>query len=550
MLVEINKCLNDIFENFLYDKKYAYFQYSDRPDLSDFQTNCSMPLAKLLKKNPLEIANKIVEELKKINCISKVAVDGPGFINVSIKDEFLLKFSSFHFSFPNQKKIIVLDYSSVNVAKEMHVGHLRSTIIGESLKRIFRYAGDEVIGDNHLGDWGTNMGMVIEAIKTKYGKMTDLKLTAPELLELYRYSNNRSKDDKEYYEEVKKDTNKLQNKEKEYYELWKYFWEVSIDDMKEIYKMLDVEFELWNGESIYHDLCGEMIEELDKNGLAKMSEGAKIIDLNEFDLPPFILVKSDGSFLYSTTDLATCKYRKEKFDPDLELYVVDYRQSLHFKQLFESAKKCGYLTDKNKAEHISYGTMNGKDGKPFKTRSGDTMNLRDLIDETVAIIQKKSTVKDRETIERIAIACLKFADLLNFRESSYVFDLEQFTNYEGKTGAYILYSLVRINSILNGIEKKETKITTIKTAEERDLLLELTRFSEIFKMTYHKRAPHFLAEYTYNIAKKFNSFYTTSPINTEKDEEYKNTKISILYLTKEYLELCLHLLSIKSVVKM
>ena len=565
----LNNELIKIFDKLGYDKKYAFFQYSDRPDLSDFQTNCAMPLCKILRKSPIDVAKTIIPELQATKLFKDVSVAGAGFINVIIDNNVLLNNlnetigkNNCNYQNKNPQKMVIIDFSSPNVAKEMHVGHLRSTVIGESLRRIFLFAGDKVIGDNHLGDWGTPMGMVIEGIRIKYpnaecfkdgfdkDEITDLHLEPAELLEIYKASSAKNKEDENFAEKVRQTTKMLQDGYKPYRTLWKYFWNVSINDMKDIYKILDTHFDLWNGESSVHDVIKKMIVDLESKKIITISQGAKVIELTNTDMPPVLIEKSDGAFMYASSDLATILDRREKYNPDLMLYVVDYRQSLHFKQVFEAAKKIGYLDDKHTAEHIAFGTMNGNDGKPFKTRSGDVVKLRDLINEMVEVIEKKSTIKDKEIVKKIAVACLKFADLINYRETSYIFDMEQFTNFEGKTGAYILYSLVRINSILKDNKINNAKITEIRTKEEKDLLLELTRFSQTIQASYDKRSPNFLAEYVYGLAKKFSSFYAACPINNEKDESYKNSKLAILQLTKQYIEVCLSLLGIGSVERM
>lgn len=565
----LNNELIKIFDKLGYDKKYAFFQYSDRPDLSDFQTNCAMPLCKILRKSPIDVAKTIIPELQATKLFKDVSVAGAGFINVIIDNDILLNNlnetigkNNCNYQNKNPQKMVIIDFSSPNVAKEMHVGHLRSTVIGESLRRIFLFAGDKVIGDNHLGDWGTPMGMVIEGIRIKYpnaecfkdgfnkDKITDLHLEPAELLEIYKASSTKNKEDENFAEKVRQTTKMLQDGYKPYRTLWKYFWNVSINDMKDIYKILDTHFDLWNGESSVHDVIKKMIIDLESKKIITISQGAKVIELTNTDMPPVLIEKSDGAVMYASSDLATILDRREKYNPDLMLYVVDYRQSLHFKQVFEAAKKIGYLDDKHTAEHIAFGTMNGNDGKPFKTRSGDVVKLRDLINEMVEVIEKKSTIKDKEIVGKIAVACLKFADLINYRETSYIFDMEQFTNFEGKTGAYILYSLVRINSILKDNKINNAKITEIRTKEEKDLLLELTRFSQTIQASYDKRSPNFLAEYVYGLARKFSSFYAACPINNEKDENYKNSKLAILQLTKQYIEVCLNLLGIGSVERM
>lgn len=565
----LNNELTKIFDKLGYDKKYAFFQYSDRPDLSDFQTNCAMPLCKILRKSPIDVAKTIIPELQATKLFKDVSVAGAGFINVIIDNNILLNNlnetigkNNCNYKNKNPQKMVIIDFSSPNVAKEMHVGHLRSTVIGESLRRIFLFAGDKVISDNHLGDWGTPMGMVIEGIRIKYpnaecfkdgfdkDEITDLHLEPAELLGIYKASSAKNKEDETFAEKVRQTTKMLQDGYKPYRTLWKYFWNVSINDMKDIYKILDTHFDLWNGESSVHDVIRKMIADLESKKIITISQGAKVIELTNTDMPPVLIEKSDGAVMYASSDLATILDRREKYNPDLMLYVVDYRQGLYFKQVFEAAKRIGYLDDKHTAEHIAFGTMNGKDGKPFKTRSGDVVKLRDLINEMIEVIEKKSTIKDKEIIEKIAVACLKFADLINYRETSYIFDMEQFTNFEGKTGAYILYSLVRINSILKDNKIDNLKITEIKTKEEKDLLLELTRFSQTIQASYDKRSPNFLAEYVYGLARKFSSFYSACPINNEKDENYKNSKLAILKLTKQYIEVCLNLLGIGSVERM
>ena len=565
----LNNELKNIFKELNFEEKYAFFQYSDRPDLSDFQTNCSMALCKSLKKSPIDIAKIIVEKLNNIEFFEKITIDGPGFINVKIKEEFLLDIinrtiNDEKLGYQNDKKseTVIIDFSSPNVAKEMHVGHLRSTVIGESLKRIFLFAGDRVISDNHLGDWGTPMGMVIEGIRIKYpdaecfkegfnkDEITDLNLNPKDLLDIYKSASAKNKEDEEFAKKIRETTKLLQDGYKPYRTLWKYFWNISINDAKEIYKILDAHFDLWNGESSVHNLIKKMIQDFENKNLITISDGAKIIDLSYKDMPPVIVEKSDGAFMYASSDLATILDRKNNYNPNLALYVVDYRQSLHFNQVFEVAKKVGYLDEEHKAEHIAFGTMNGKDGKPFKTRSGDTVKLRELIEEMVETISKKSTIKDTEIIENIAVACLKFADLINFRELSYVFDMEQFTNFEGKTGAYVLYGLARINSILNSCEKFEYKITEFRTKEEKDLLMDMTKFNSVINNAYIKRAPNFIADYLYNLVKKFSSFYANCKINNEEDLNYKNSKISLIYLIKKHIEISLNLLGIKSVERM
>ncbi len=568
----LNEELKKIFKNLNYDEKYAYFQYSDRPDLSDFQTNCAMQLCKILHDKPQNIAEKIVVELKKSDLFEEVSIANPGFINITIGKNTLLDIinktindEKNGYKHEEQQKTVVIDFGGYNIAKEPHVGHLRSTAIGESIRRIYDFCGDKVVGDVHLGDWGLPMGMVIEGIRLKYpnikcfqegfkeDEIDDLNLTAEDLTEIYRAASTKAKEDKEFDEKVHDNIVKLQNGYKPYLTLWKYFTNISIKDLKEIAEdILKAHFDLWNGESSVNDLIKMMLRNLNKQGLISESQGAKIIDISDKDdtIPPVIVKSSTGAVMYVSSDLATILDRLQKFNPDLILYVVDVRQSLYFRQVFLAAEKIGFLNEKHKAEHCGFGTMNGKDNKPYKTRSGEIVKLRSLIDDVKNVIAEKSKNISKEDIEKIAVACIKFSDLINYRESNYIFDLEQFTNYEGKTGAYLLYSIVRIASIFSDKESFDYKITDFKTKEEKNLLLELSKFSYIIKSAYDKKAPNFVADYVYNLAKKFNSFYATCSINNEEDLDYKKSKISLIYLVKKYMETCVYLLGIESISKM
>ena len=569
---KLSKLLLDVFRELEYNNKFAFFQYSDRPDLSDFQSNAAMALAKELHKSPRDVAQTIVDKLKNSDIIENITIDGPGFINITIKDSFIINeinetFNDEKCGYKNDEKNknVVIDFGGYNIAKEAHVGHLRSTVIGESIRRIYTFCGDKVTADVHLGDWGLQMGMVIEGIRLKFPNakcfkenfddetIDDINVTPAELTEIYRLASNKSKEDKEFNVNIHKTTKKLQDGYKPYITLWKYFTNISIDDLKDIAEnILNAHFDLWNGESSVNDLMILMVRNLIDKKIIIESEGAKIIDLNDLEegIPPAIIKNSEGSFMYAASDLATILERIQKFHADLILYIVDARQSLHFKQVFLAAKKIGLLNDLHKAEHCSFGTMNGKDNKPFKSRSGENVKLRDLINEVIAKIKEKSKIDDEKNIKNIAVACLKFADLINYRESNYIFDMDQFTNYEGKTGAYLLYSIVRINSIINQQNNNEYKIIQIKSKEEKDLLLELSKFSLTIKNAYDKKAPNILSEYVYNLAKKFSTFYAACPINSEIDINYKNSKLSLAFLVRQYVTVCLDLLGIDTVEKM
>ncbi|MDR1494581.1 MAG: arginine--tRNA ligase [Rickettsiales bacterium] len=568
----LNEELRKVFSVLGYEVDLAMFQHSDRPDIGDFQTNSAMALAKKFKRSPREVAETIVGELRESELFRNISIDGPGFINVSLRDEVLLKLAngtlgdpSCGFQSNSPGKTVVIDFGGYNIAKEPHVGHLRSTVIGESIRRIYEFCGDRVISDVHQGDWGTNMGMVIQGIKLKYpnlkcftagfdsDKIDDLETNAEELTEIYRMATARAKEDPDFEAEVHRATKMLQDGFKPYRILWEHFNRISIGNLKELaVDVFGAHFDLWNGESSVHELIVQMIRNLTLNGIITVSNGARIIDLSSLDpdIPPVIIEKSDGAVMYASSDIATILDRLQKFNPSLILYVVDARQALHFKQVFLACGKIGLLNERHVAEHCPFGTMNGADGKPFKTRSGDTVKLRDLVNETQTRIREKTSQGSEEDVKNIAIACLKFADLINYRESNYVFDFDQFTNYEGKTGAYILYSLVRISSILDNYNMTDYAIDRIGGEEERSLLLEFTKFTTVIKQAQARKAPNVVAEYVYRMAKKFNGFYANCSINNEADEGYRKSKISLLKLTAQYIKKCLDLLGIETVNRM
>ncbi len=566
----LNKELKLCFRDLNLNEDFAFFQYSNRPDLSDFQTNCAMPLAKILHQNPRDIASKILEYFKDKSFVESISIDGPGFINLTVKNDILLSYinacitdDKLGYSRQKGKRKVIIDFAAPNVAKEMHVGHLRSTVIGESLRRIYSFCGDEVISDMHQGDWGSNMGVVIESIRLKYPNLKcfkpgfdenlidDLQLSASELTDIYRLGAAKAKEDPDFFKKTREATKLLQDGYKPYRVLWEYFSEVSLDDIRDICcGIFSSHFDLFNGESSVHYLIQPMIDDLVSQGYIVESDGAKVIDLSEDNLLPLIVQKSDGAFLYATTDMASLLFRTTEYKPDLILYVVDGRQSEYFRQILAAGKKVGYLNDHTKAIHCAFGTMNGKDGKPYKTRSGDIVRLRYLVDETISKVSEKSKVKDKECIKNIAVACIKFADLINYRELDYIFDLERFTSFDGKTGAYILYNLVRINSILESYDSFDYMVTQINNKAERNLVFNLMRFVEVVENSYVKQSPNFIADYAYSLAKDFSSFYTICNINNEKDPVYKKSKLSLLFLTKRSIETCLYLLGIKPVDRM
>ncbi len=539
--------------------KNAMVTCSNRPDLSDYQSNIAMSLAKQLKKSPITIANEITKLLSENKNLSQIRVDGPGFINVRFSNEFLEKSPSIE-KFSNKK--IIIDYGGPNIAKEMHVGHLRSAIIGESLKRILKYCGDEVIADVHFGDWGTPIGMLITQLQQEQINLFSTKdninhfnMTISEISDLYRRASNNFKTNEQFQEKARIATFELQNGNQTYRTIWKIIHDKSIDAVKEIYDKLDVSFDLWLGESDTNDLLDIIVKELLDKKIAIYSEGAIIVPLDS-SKAPLILRKSDGAYTYAATDLATIKQRETNFKPDAILYVVDARQKEHFEQVFTVARLGKLIRKEVMLEHIAFGTVNGKDGKPFKTREGNVMNLKDLIElsekkaeENISPNLNKDDL--HKQIHQIAIGSLKFQDLKNVRTSNYIFDTENFTNSEGKTGAYIQYAVARINSILEKSNinefKEELKITHTL---EREILLQLHRFSENLIQCYNTREPSILCEYLYSLAQKFSSLYAELPINKESDINIKCARLKLIEIIREVLVQGLNLLGIESPEKM
>ncbi len=552
------KKMSDVLNQLKYDIKNPMVTCSNRPELSDYQSNVAMPLAKSVHKSPIIIANEIKELLEKDTNFSQVRVDGPGFINVTFSNSFLEQIPDYE-KFSGKK--VVIDYGGPNIAKEMHVGHLRSAIIGESLKRILKFCGDTVIGDVHFGDWGTPIGMLITQLKHEQpdlfksdNNFSDFSMTIAEISDLYRRASSNFKADTNFQEEARVTTFELQNGNSSYRSLWKILHDRSIEAVKENYDKLDVSFDVWLGESDTNDLLPIIVEELLQKQIACYSEGAVIVPMpstNEKERAPLILKKSDGAYTYAATDLATIKQRQADFNPDVILYVVDARQKEHFEQVFTVARLGNFVSENVSLEHIAFGTVNGTDGKPFKTREGNVMNLKDLIN-----LSEKKAAENIGTssdclstqIHQIAIGSLKFQDLKNLRTSNYIFDTENFTKSEGKTGSYIQYATARINSILdksqeNNLDKIEIKISH---PLERDIMLQLHRFSESLMQSYSNREPSVLCEYLYMLAQKFSTFYSEIPVNRETNYNKKLSRLKLLKVTRDILVQGLKLLGIEA----
>lgn len=553
IIKELEKQVEKKIEESGYEIDNFKLQVTNRPDLGEYQINDAMQLAKKYHKNPREIAENITEKLEELNIFTNINIAGPGFINVSLSDEFLINIiEKMSTDIENnidkqEKKTIVLDYGGANVAKALHVGHLRSANIGEALKRLARLLGHTVISDAHLGDYGRPLGLVILEIKKRYPNLEyfneeytgdykdiELPITNKDLEEIYPIASTKAKEDETYLEEARIITTKLQNHERGYYDIWQRIIEISKEEIKKVYDELNVYYDLWEGESNAAEYVDELIEILESKNLVEISDGAKIIDVKEDDdkspMPPLLLVKSNGSISYETTDLATILERKKKIDPDEIWYCVDGRQQLHFEQVFRATRKANLVSDDVKLEYIGFGTMNGKDGKPFKTRDGGVMSLKSLIDEVKKETEKrinKDIVAEEnieETVDNIAISTLKYADLIPFRTTDYIFDPEKFSEVEGKTGPYLLYSTVRMASLLNKAkDEKQTTYKKVKNKTDRDIILTLLELPNVLTRSFEMKSLNEIADYLYDLTSKYNKFYSENKVLTEEDEDLKES---------------------------
>lgn len=579
VIEKLSIIVQEKFEQLGYDKEYGIVNVSNRHDICQFQCNGALAAAKKYKKAPIQIANQIVSELKNIDAFEAVEVANPGFINITLKDSFIINYlndmnddKKFGCTKASNPLTIVVDYGGANVAKPLHVGHLRSAIIGESIKRISRFLGHKVIGDVHLGDWGLQIGMVISHLKRHNPELPyfnekfngeypkNSPFTIDELEEIYPAASKLAKIDENAMEDARKATSELQSGKRGYLELWRRILDVSVVDLKKNYGNLNVEFDLWKGESDCQKYIGEMVKYLKENNYTYESEGALVIDVaketDTYIVPPFILLKSDGASLYSTTDLATILQRIKDYDPDKIIYVVDKRQELHFEQVFRCAIKTKIASEKLELNFIGFGTMNGKDGKPFKTREGGVMRLQDLIKMIKDNVRVKlnedkfnDEVEMEEVSKKIGLAALKYGDLSNQATKNYTFDLDRFSSFEGNTGPYILYTVVRIKSILNKIEdlisKYELNLIKPYSEGERDLMLKLVDFNEAVDKAFNDNAPNKICEYIYDVANLFNRFYHDNRIISEENIQRKMSWIKLITITKNILETGLELLGLE-----
>ena len=549
---------------------------SSRPDLGQFQYNGVMGIAKRLRTNPIEIAKKIVEELNQDEYFTNVNMAGPGFINLSFNNEKLVEYVNLvkdNFDLlvdKKETKNVIVDYGGANAAKALHVGHMRSANIGEALKRLYRLVGHKVIGDVHLGDVGRQAGMVISELKLRHpdwiffrdnydGSNPKIDITPADLGEIYPCASNAAKENEERMEEVREITALIDKGYKPYVDLWKQIIEVSSEDIKQVYDILNCDFDLWEGEMDSYKYIDDTIKIL--NPYLYESEGALVMDVakedDKIEIPPLIVIKKDGSTIYATRDLATIYSRMERFSPDEICYVVDNRQGMYFKQVFRSSYKSGLVKESTELNFYGFGTMNGSDGKPFKTRDGGVMELRQLVSmvEDVTYTKLKETIvgdERRELAGKLAIAVLKYADLLPLRNTDYIFDVDKFSSLEGKTGPYILYTAVRINSIFSKLESKKDKydIKGIYSDEELNIYLKLVELTKTIDAAFNEKTLSYICDYLFNLANLYNKFYSEHNILNEEDENKKETYLALSQLTYSVIEKLLNVLAIDMIDKM
>lgn len=577
----IEEVMMEAFKASGYEEKFGKVTVSNRPDLCEYQCNGAMAAAKAYRKAPIMIANDVVEKLQDKSIFESAQAVNPGFINLKLDRDFLASYlnqmaedENLSVEKAEAPKTIVIDYGGPNVAKPLHVGHLRSAIIGESIKRMGRFLGHKVIGDVHLGDWGLQMGLIITELSKRQPDLVyfdkdyqgeypqEAPFTVSELEEIYPTASKKSKEDEDYKNEALEATLELQQGRRGYRALWDQIMKVSVADLKRNYEKLSVDFDLWKGESDADSYIPGLVEYLKEKGYAYMDQGALVVDVKEEkdtkEIPPCMILKSDGASLYTTTDLATIVQREEDYHPDEIIYVVDKRQELHFVQVFRCAKKTGLVPDSTELSFVGFGTMNGKDGKPFKTREGGVMRLERLISEIneemyKKIVENRSVKGDdaHKTAEMVGLSAIKYGDLSNQASKDYVFDVDRFTSFEGNTGPYILYTIVRIKSILNrykeeGGNPEEGVILGAANDSEKALMMVLSRLNSVIQPAFQEKAPHKICSYIYELANAFNSFYHETKILGEENEKQKTSWIQVLVLTKKVLETCIGLLGFEA----
>lgn len=573
--------LSAAFEKAGYDKKYAKVGVSNRPDLCQYQCNGALAAAKEYHKAPIQMANEVVELLNGSDSFKEVVAQAPGFINMTVSDKFLADYinemavsETLGLEKAEKPETIVIDYGGANVAKPLHVGHLRSAVIGESIKRTARYLGHKVVGDVHLGDWGLQIGLIITELKHRKPELVyfdenfdgeypaEPPFTMSDLEEIYPYASGYSKEHPEYKEEAQTATAELQSGRRGYLALWQHIINVSVADLKKIYTKLNVEFDLWKKESDAQPYIPQMVQDMKDGGYAHIDQGALVVDVKEDtdtkEIPPCMILKSNGATLYNTTDLATIVERRKLFDPDEIIYVVDKRQSLYFEQVFRCARKTKIIGEDVKLEFVGFGTMNGKDGKPFKTRDGGVLRLEKLLEDVneQVLDKMKDRDMDKDMIDdaaaKIRLAAIKYGDLSNQASKDYIFDVERFTSFEGNTGPYILYTIVRTKSLLAKVKAQNITVdenSTIEPADsksETDVMLALTKWSETVNAAFEEHAPHKICQFVYELSDTFNKFYHENKIVTNENEKQRESYIKLSALVGKVLETAIDLLGLEA----
>ena len=573
--------LSAAFEKAGYDKKYAKVGVSNRPDLCQYQCNGALAAAKEYHKAPIQMANEVVELLNGSDSFKEVVAQAPGFINMTVSDKFLADYinemavsETLGLEKAEKPETIVIDYGGANVAKPLHVGHLRSAVIGESIKRTARYLGHKVVGDVHLGDWGLQIGLIITELKHRKPELVyfdenfdgeypaEPPFTMSDLEEIYPYASGYSKEHPEYKEEAQTATAELQSGRKGYLALWQHIINVSVADLKKIYTKLNVEFDLWKKESDAQPYIPQMVQDMKDGGYAHIDQGALVVDVKEDtdtkEIPPCMILKSNGATLYNTTDLATIVERRKLFDPDEIIYVVDKRQSLYFEQVFRCARKTKIIGEDVKLEFVGFGTMNGKDGKPFKTRDGGVLRLEKLLEDVneQVLDKMKDRDMDKDMIDdvaaKISLAAIKYGDLSNQASKDYIFDVERFTSFEGNTGPYILYTIVRTKSLLAKVKAQNITVdenSAIEPADsksETDVMLALTKWSETVNAAFEEHAPHKICQFVYELSDTFNKFYHENKIVTNENEKQRESYIKLSALVGKVLETAIDLLGLEA----
>lgn len=568
--------LENVFKEILDKLGYkddVIINVSNRKELGDYQYNGAMKLASVYKKNPRVIAEEIVTFLNNTNYFKDVNIAGPGFINISLSDEILIKYindvsndfkiNTYHI---NTDEVIFLDYGGANVAKELHAGHLRSPNIGEAIKRLSEAVGYKTISDVHLGDWGRPMGLILCELHKRYPDLvffdpnysgeypTKCPITLEELNEIYPYASAKAKEDETYLEEAREFTNRLQKREKGIYDLWKTFYKLSVDDIKKVYTLLGATFDIWEGEYDADPYIKPLLDYLINNNYTEISNGATVINVKEEtdtrEIPPVILIKSNGGVLYDTTELATLYSRIKRFKFNKMFYLTDIRQELHFIEAFRAAYKTNIIPKDISLEWFGFGTMNGPDGKPFKTRDGGVMSLNSLIDlvknETKKVIKDNIKEEDKESVALdLAVAAIKYGDLLPHRSTDYVFDPIKFSDINGKTGPYLLYNTVRMKSLINKCDIKPNRYIKISTVEERNIILNLLNLKNVMIKSFNERSLNDICEYLYKLTNSYNAFYSNVNVNNEKDLESKESYITLTNLVYDTNMYLLNILGIK-----